>query len=212
MKFSHTLKSIIRPAVIAPVLLASTLVAAMPAQAGSPGYNSHHNGYSVDSAPVTHVEPIYETVRIETPRRECRTEAVERRARHHGSHRQAKGHSYTPQLIGAVIGAGLGRKFGSGRGKDLGTVAGAVLGASVGRDINRDHRRRNGHHSDYHAADRTYVEHVEVCEDVSNFHDEQRVIGYKVQYRYNGQDYWTETDRDPGDRIEVRVSVSPVNS
>jgi len=31
-----------------------------------------------------------------------------------------------------------------------------------------------------------------------------------VQYRYDGKQYWTQTDRDPGDRIKVRVSVQPV--
>jgi hypothetical protein len=34
-------------------------------------------------------------------------------------------------------------------------------------------------------------------------------VGYRVQYRYNGRLYWTQTDHDPGDTIEVRVSVAP---
>jgi len=31
-----------------------------------------------------------------------------------------------------------------------------------------------------------------------------------VTYNYNGQDYTVRADRDPGDKIRVRVSVQPV--
>lgn len=209
-----------------PTLLAAGLVTATAAHAGKDNYNHKYdryqqNGYTVDSAPVTQVDPIYETVRIETPRRECRTEAVERqidrpRHRKHHRHHVKGGRSITPEIIGAVIGAGLGHQFGRGRGKDIGTVAGAVLGASVGHDIKRHNRRHRRHHDqargEHYDSNRTYVEHVEVCEDVLNFHEEKRVVGYRVQYRYNGQQFWTETSHDPGERIEVRVSVTPVSS
>jgi len=165
-------------------------------------------------ARVTHVEPLTETVEVNQPREECRTERVSRQVpvdrgyghREHQQHRSAR--SYTPEILGAVIGGAIGRKAGRGRGQDVATVAGAVLGGSIGRDISR----RNRHGSDRYAETRyeTRYEDVRHCETVDNFHTEERVVGYRVQYEYDGRTYWTRTQADPGNRIKVRVSVAPV--
>ena len=40
-------------------------------------------------------------------------------------------------------------------------------------------------------------------------HQEERIDGYRVVYRYNGQKYATELPYDPGREIRVRVDVRP---
>lgn len=177
--------------------LVTTMATSVPAMAESDYY---------DSAKVTKVESITETVRVSTPRRECRTEPVTREYEtYHDS--RPRGRSFTAEILGAVIGAGVGRQFGNGRGQDAATVAGAVLGASVGRDIKRRHYNNKG---DY-VSRRSHVEHVEVCERVDDYHTEERIVGYRVQYRYNGRLYWTQTDYEPGETIDVHVSVVPAS-
>ncbi len=186
---------------------------AFAAPAAAAGYNS--SSYDTDThydyAPVTDVQPIMETVKVNQPRRECRIERVAHRVPvntghykgGHGTHR-----SYTPEIVGAVIGGAVGRKVGRGRGQDVATVLGAVLGGSIGRDVN--HRNRQGHRRGHATRYETRYEDVETCNTVDNYHTEDRVVGYKVQYRYDGKQYWTQTQRDPGDRIKVRVSVEPI--
>jgi len=41
-------------------------------------------------------------------------------------------------------------------------------------------------------------------------HSEERLEGYDVTYRYDGEVYSTRTRNDPGDTIRVSVSVVPV--
>ncbi len=147
-------------------------------------------------AKVTGVEPITRTVRVNNPREECWSERV-------AVPERSGGKSYTAEILGGLIGAAVGHEVGKGRGKDAATVAGAVLGGSIGRDIkNKRNSRVNNNSSRY--------ELVERCETVDNYHSEERVDGYNVTYSYNGQEYHTRMRNDPGDRIKIRVSVSPV--
>ena len=39
--------------------------------------------------------------------------------------------------------------------------------------------------------------------------EEERIDGYNVTYRYNGQKYRTRMPYDPGDRLRIRVDVRP---
>jgi uncharacterized protein YcfJ len=50
---------------------------------------------------------------------------------------------------------------------------------------------------------------VQRCE--TRYHDEwqERTDGYRVTYMYNGRRQVTELPYRPGDRIRVRVDVSP---
>lgn len=40
---------------------------------------------------------------------------------------------------------------------------------------------------------------------------QRRVSGYEVEYRYRGEIYRSQLDYDPGERLRVRVSVSPAD-
>jgi len=159
------------------------------------GHRSRHSE-QYDYAPVISSEPIIRYVTVKTPVRECwqDTEYVEvdrRRANTGGS-----------ALVGAIIGGVVGHQFGSGRGNDAATVAGSLIGAAIGSDAARKHNRRYG-------GSEVYSRPVERCSTTLQEHQEERIDGYRVVYRYNGQRYATELPYDPGREIRVRVDVRP---
>ena len=39
--------------------------------------------------------------------------------------------------------------------------------------------------------------------------DVRQLIGYDVEYRYRGEVYMSRLDYDPGERLRVRISVTP---
>jgi len=177
---------------IALVLAGATLMAA-PAFAGAP----RHGGF-IDTARVVSVEPIYRTVRISTPRKECWTEQVPVE-----DYFDDDGYySYTPMILGGIIGGVIGSEMGKGRGRDAAILAGTVLGGSIGRDIAERNRRQGGETV-------TRYETREHCRTVEEYREEERLEGYRVTYRYRGHEFVTRMDHDPGRRLKVRVRVAP---
>lgn len=49
------------------------------------------------------------------------------------------------------------------------------------------------------------------CGEVARVYEGRRIDGYDVEYRYRGEVYLSRLDYDPGERLRVRVSVSPAN-
>lgn len=149
-----------------------------------------------DYAKVISAQPIVRYVSVTTPERVCWEEmqyyTVDRRARHTGG----------SALLGALIGGVVGHQFGSGRGNDVATVAGTLIGAAIGTGASYA-RHGNNHGVERHARP------VERCKTTYRKHQEERVDGYKVTYRYNGQKYVTQMPYDPGQKIRVRVDVRP---
>ena len=164
----------------------SILATGVPAVAGNQG----HNGKFYDYARVVDVQPIYRTVRITTPRRECWDE--ERYTYDDSGYRSA-----TPVIIGGLIGGAIGHQIGKGRGRDAATVAGALLGGSIARDAQR--QNETGRYARRHEET--------VCNTYQDVSEEQRLEGYRVTYRYKGHTYTARMDHDPGDRVRVRVKV-----
>jgi len=156
-------------------------------------YNKHnkHNSSFEDTARVTHVEPLYTSVRVATPQRECSQRSYRR-----NDHSQK---SYTSTIAGSIVGGVVGNQFGGGSGKKIMTVAGALLGGSVGRDLG--YQSPSSSYSNYDRG--------EECHVTQRYHQEERINGYSVTYRYQGQLYTTEMGRHPGKRIPVEVSVRP---
>jgi uncharacterized protein YcfJ len=145
-----------------------------------------------DYARVVDVEPLMTRVRVSTPERECWDETrLDDRDRARSSAGGA--------LIGAVIGGVIGHQIGSGRGRDAATAAGAVIGAGVGA--------RQGERRADNQPQREYT--VQRCDTRYSDHWEERVEGYRVTYVYNGRRQVTQLPYKPGDRIRVRVDVSP---
>ena len=163
---------------IRPAALATATFLAVGAQA-----TSHH-----DRARVTDVTPVYETVRYAVPVEECRAETF-RLPDHHASG--------TVPILGAIIGGAVGNAVGHRkRNKQVGAVVGAVLGASIGRDIRNASPDRS--HARYGTRD--------VCQTMTEYRDEERLLGYDVCYEYAGRTYTTRMKRHPGDEIRIRVT------
>ncbi|HEX9473900.1 MAG TPA: glycine zipper 2TM domain-containing protein [Steroidobacteraceae bacterium] len=161
-----------------------------------------------DYARVTHVEPKIRQVRISVPQRECFEEAGYAGNYPPGdSPGYGQGGGERPaaggMILGGLIGAVIGHQFGHGHERGIGTVAGAVIGSAIGHEAAMQ-RRGEG---DYGYAPR--AQSGERCETRYTERIEQRIDGYRVSYRYNDRDYQTVLPYDPGERLRVRVTVSP---
>ncbi|MDN3516271.1 glycine zipper 2TM domain-containing protein [Aquisalimonas lutea] len=155
------------------------------------GFRSESRRYS-DYARVVEVQPVYREVRVSQPRRECHDERVVHR------HREGPGEAGSA-IIGGIVGGIIGHQIGDGRGRDAATAIGAVAGTAAGSHFARSRGR---------TVERTGYETV--CRTVDEVHYEERVDGYDVTYRYDGREYTTRMNEDPGRHIRVRVGVDPV--
>jgi uncharacterized protein YcfJ len=148
-------------------------------------------------------------VKVSTPRRECWEEEVRYPVHATGGHADSAGNMIIGGIIGGVIGHQIGRHVHHGRGKHVATLAGTLVGASIGHDAAA--RRPRVVTGERHGYQRGYGRGYEqVCQTISDYHTEERVEGYRVTYRYHGKTFHTRMDQDPGDRIRVRVGVSPI--
>lgn len=141
-------------------------------------------------ANVTRVNPIFHDVEVADTAQDCYQQPVVRQER--------AGGSTAGTLLGAVVGGVLGNTIGKGDGRRAATVAGAVAGGAVGNRVSRQ-------------SDRVVHDSVTRCEPVRNVSMERRIVGYNVEYRYRGQSYMSRMDYDPGERLRVRVSVTPAD-
>lgn len=164
--------------------------------------NNHSSRYDAGFvyADVIDVEPVYRYVRVRVPEQECWNERV--RDRQHRRHNDTVASTVT----GGVIGGAIGRQFGDGDGRDALTVLGALIGSAMAHE-SASHRNQD----DYY-YDRPRVRTVERCTTRYTSREERRIDGYHVTYVYGGRRYMTQTPRDPGDRIRVRVAVTPVSN
>jgi uncharacterized protein YcfJ len=142
-----------------------------------------------DYAKVISATPVYERVEVAYPEEQCWDERV-----HHRRDR----HSPVGTIAGGIIGGVVGNQFGRGSGKAAMTVAGTLLGAAIGREASAE--RSHG---------RSYVTYERRCELVDRYTTEERLVGYRVEYRYKGETFVTRTEEHPGRRIPILVSVEP---
>ncbi len=95
-------------------------------------------------------------------------------------------------LLGSVIGGVIGHNLVRDRHQDVAIVAGTLLGASIGNDLSH-----SGHISETQT----------VCHTVNDYYEEERIVGYRVTYRHYDRTYVTRTDRHPGSRIRISVTM-----
>jgi uncharacterized protein YcfJ len=172
--------------------LSTLFVAAAPAFAGDT---------FTDRAKVLAVSPINE--RIPVSREQCWNEKVrsyeERRVT-----RSDTGAAIGPgTVLGAIVGGVAGHQVGSGRGNDAATAAGAVIGGLVGNQVDRGNSGGTTTHVERVPVDRN----VERCRTVQEVREAR--VGYDVRYAYNGREFRTRMDRDPGRFLEVAVNIEP---
>ena len=143
-----------------------------------------------DRARVISVTPQLQ--RVNNPRQECRTEYVRE------SYYEPRERSNTGAIIGGLTGGLVGSRFGGGNGRIATAALGAGLGAIVGDRYDNNGRDNRG-------RERVESRPVERCVSVDNYQNVP--AGYLVNYEYNGRQYSTVTDRDPGRFIPVSVAV-----
>ena len=144
-------------------------------------------------APVVSAEPIMEVISRKIPHQLCQDEQV----KVVGS---GNAHSPTPGLLGAAVGGVVGGAAGhDSRYQPLIIGAGALLGAAIGTDI-----------ADQRSAQSYYVTERH-CGIDYELRDSERLVGYRVGYRYQDDVYYTRTATPPGDTIHLRVNVSPLD-
>lgn len=175
-----------------PAVVLAVLAAAGTAHAQDRGFGDdigeRGENARVSWADVLRVDPQYDEIEVSRPREECYDTDVERR--------DSRGNNAAGTVIGAIVGGALGNTVGKGDGRKAATVAGALVGGAIG---NNSARR----------DDRYYASTETRCRTVNDRVSERRIIGYDVQYRYRGDVYMSRLDYDPGERMRVRVSVTP---
>lgn len=152
------------------------------------GYD-RHGGFR-DRARVISSTPIIDIVEVPNEHRECWTEEV------YGTRQRRSG---AGMIVGSIIGGVIGNQIGRGDGRKVATVAGTVIGAAVGHDADRQARSEPYSNTEHH------------CRVTTDYIQEERLRGYRVTYRYQGQTFTTEMDHDPGKFLPVRVQVTPVD-
>lgn len=179
------------------ILALAVIILPIAGNAAHPAASGDSDVYFAE-AKVTDVQPIVRIVQVSTPREVCWDEPVRQTNLHRSGSRQ----SFVPTVLGGIIGGVVGNHFGGGRGKDAMTVAGVLLGASVGRDAG---------YRGQQVARRSAPQYVSArrCEIEESVHEEERIEGYRVTYRYQGRDYVTRMHNEPGRNIRVRVRVRP---
>ena len=145
-----------------------------------------------DKARVISSTPVFD--RVNEPRKECWTETVGYEQQAYRSRNDNGG-----AIIGAITGGLLGSTVGRGAGRVAAAAVGAATGAVIGDRMDGDDH--------YYSTSRP--RQVERCQVSDNFHDV--VVGYDVVYNYHGQEYATRLPYDPGQWLDVNVSVSVGN-
>lgn len=147
---------------------------------------------------VTRVQPRVEQVR--QPREECRTEYVQAPQYQPAPQQRSPGGA----IVGGIVGGLLGNQVGGGSGRAAATAIGAVAGAVVGDRVDNQGRPvANQPYSSQYPQEQA----VRQCRMVEAY--ESRTVGYDVTYTYNGRSYTSMMDRDPGQRVRLRVTVEP---
>ena len=167
--------------------------AALADSSGNPFDGRYDREDDLDFAEVVRVEPIRRQVRVSEPVRECWQET-----------RAVPVGPFSPNhvggtLLGGAIGTVVGNQIGHGRGKDVARVAGALIGGAIGHKVSVDRAQQRGDElRSYERCDVRYRDSFV-----------ERIDGYEVTYEYAGREYMTRMPYDPGDRIRVRVDVTP---
>lgn len=142
-------------------------------------------------ADVLRVDPVYEEAGA-AGAQPCYEEQVPVDA---NSAADARARRNFATVVGAFVGGIFGHQFGKGDGRAAATVAGAVAGGAVGNSIAADDEVRA----------RPRYRTVRHCPPSAP----RKVTAYDVEYRYRGDVYTSRLAYDPGDRLRVRVRVTP---
>ncbi len=170
---------------ILPLMLA---LASAPLYAGHGHGNGHHRKQRSDDsvvvrARVISVQPLIEYLPLPHEIRRCRDEALQR---------TPTSHSGGGALVGAIIGGVIGHNVCSPHNRGVTTAVGTMIGAGIGHQADRVH------HSPYRYTERH-------CEILTEYSEQPQLTGYRVHYRYRGEDFESVMDHDPGRFVPLRA-------
>jgi uncharacterized protein YcfJ len=154
-----------------------------PPGPGGGGDNAHFAW-----ADVLRVDPVYGVTRTATPTQQCYDQQVVQ---------QTPSNKGVGTVLGAVVGGVLGSTIGHGRGNTAAIVGGAVAGGAVGNAVS--------------SGGQAYTSNQTVCQPGTQVAEQRQIIGYDVEDRYHGDVYMSRLSYDPGERLRVRVNVSPAD-
>lgn len=169
-------------------------------------------------AKVVNVQPVYQQVRHREPQQQCWTEqeqyivGYERTAQ--PTNRRRNNTSAGSTIVGGIIGGVIGNQLGRGhssRSRTGATVAGAIIGSAIGNESNvqgtRNGRYRNS--QQVHSTPIYETRDVQRCKRTMGTRTQSQLQHYNVTYVYKGREFVTQLPRDPGNRLELQVSVAP---
>ncbi|HWS78220.1 MAG TPA: glycine zipper 2TM domain-containing protein [Thermomonas sp.] len=110
-------------------------------------------------------------------------------------------------VVGGIAGAVLGSKVGGGSGSVAASAIGTMVGGLAGRQIyDQTQRNRN-----VRPGVVTVCDPQPVGDGYGGYSrtGDNRAGAYDVTYEYNGRRYTRRMDYNPGERVRVRVDVSP---
>ena len=171
-------------------------------------------------ATVIGTEPVRETTTTSTPREVCEDVVVQERLPERDGNAGGT-------VAGAVIGGLLGNQVGGGSGKKAATVAGAVAGGVIGNQVDKPYvggkvvnRTERQCHTENATSESSRVTGYNVTYRNPDgttgtmrmdskpgtriaMGTTDKVIGYDVTYRFEGQDKTIRMDQKPGERLPV---------
>lgn len=172
------------------LVLPAAVLAQQPAPLGPPPAENVSYGY----AEVLRADPIYQRVIYREPEERCEDDVVYERVE------GRTGGNTAGTVLGAIIGGAVGNQIGSGSGRAAATVGGAVAGGVIGN-------RTGGNRGDVYRGEEVRPG----CRVVEVERESRELVGYEVEYRHKGDVYISRLNHDPGQRLQVRVAVSPVD-
>ncbi|MEL1264182.1 glycine zipper 2TM domain-containing protein [Pseudoxanthomonas putridarboris] len=171
-------------------------------------------------ATVIGTEPVRETTTTTTPREVCEDVVVEERL-------PERDGNVGGTVAGAVIGGVLGNQVGKGSGRKAATVAGAVAGGAIGNQVDKRHvggkvvsRTERQCHTENARSESSRVTGYNVTYRNPDgttgtmrmgskpgtriaLGTTDKVIGYDVTYRFDGQEKTIRMEEKPGERLPV---------
>jgi uncharacterized protein YcfJ len=154
-------------------------------------------------ADVLRVDPVYDTNVQAAPQTAPYGDCYEEQVIEPASAEVENGKRTGATVLGAIIGGLIGNRFGKGDGRKAATAAGVVAGGVVGNNLGSG---QSNNAPKYTTRRRCPGDDVASNPVASN---SRRVVAYDVEYRYRGEIYTARMSSDPGDRIRVRVTVTP---
>jgi len=169
-------------------------------------------------ADVLRVDPVYdetpadpaaagganEGAEVAPPKQDCYEEQVLQDPGQASAPSDNGGKRVGGTIIGALVGSIIGSHFGKGDGRKAATAAGAVAGGVVGNTV-----AANSSDAPARAPRYTTQRRCRPVEGPGAGAGQRRVVGYDVEYRYRGEVYNARMNTDPGDRMRVKVTVTP---